>query len=73
MVNVTAVNPSTSGYITVYPCGSGRPATSNVNDQARATTSNGALVKTGTNGTICVYTSAATDLVIDTTGYVRTT
>ena len=39
LLNLTAVDPDGSGFATVYPCGSPRPATSNVNFRCRSRTS----------------------------------
>ncbi len=66
-MNVTAVDPAGSGYLTVYPCGD-RPATSSLNYTAGRTTPNQVTVGTR-NGQVCVFTLAATDVLIDTNGY----
>ncbi len=68
VLNVIAVDPSAAGYLTVYPCGSTRPQTSNVNFTPGQTRSNGVSVKLGTGGKVCIYSSAATHLVVDVNG-----
>ncbi|MFC7489470.1 MULTISPECIES: putative Ig domain-containing protein [unclassified Knoellia] len=68
-LNVTAVNPSTSGYLTTYPGGVTRPLASTVNFGAGATAANSTTVKVGTGGKVTVYSSASTDLVVDVAGY----
>jgi hypothetical protein len=67
-LNVTAVAPSGPGYLTVYPCGTARPAASSINYSVDQTVSNMVLTKIGTNGTVCVYTSASTHVVVDVSG-----
>ena len=68
-VNLTVINPSARGYATLWPCGVDQPTTSSLNYMAGQTVANSAIVKVGTGGKLCVYTSRATDLVIDTTGH----
>ncbi len=71
MLNVTAVSPDGPGFLTLYPCGQQRPNTSSVNYSASgAVVANAVLTKVGNGGNVCVYNSAATDIVIDVTGYV---
>lgn len=68
-LNLTAVNPVGSGYLTAYPSGSQRPGTSNLNYAAGRTISNEAIASVGSDGKVTVWVSAATDLVVDVTGY----
>ena len=70
LLNVTAVSPDGSGYLTVYPCGQARPNASNVNYVGGAVVPNAVLAKIGVGGKVCVYSQLATDLVIDVNGYV---
>ena len=69
-LNVVAANPSRPGYLTVFPCGTKQPLASNVNYNGNDIRSNAVLAKIGTNGNVCIYTSADTDLIIDVNGYV---
>ncbi|AUG79768.1 hypothetical protein CFP65_5055 [Kitasatospora sp. MMS16-BH015] len=70
VLNVTAVNPSQSGYLSVYPEGGNRPATSNVNFTARQTVPNLVTVPTGQSDAVTVYNfSGDTDVVVDLMGY----
>lgn len=69
MANFTAVSPSGSAHITVWPCESpfdARPNTSTLNYRAEwdATPSN-SLQKLSTRGSLCVYSHEAIDLIID--------
>jgi hypothetical protein len=67
-MNVTLVDADEPGYGTVYPCDEGRPDTSNVNISAGQTVANFAVVRPDANGEICVYTSIATDVLVDVLG-----
>lgn len=74
VVNVTATNTAGPGYLTVWPCDESRPDASNVNvTSAGATVANAVVAKvadSGANdGSICVYTSAAADVIVDVQGY----
>ena len=72
MLNVTAVGPSASGFLTVFPCGTSRPTASNVNYLPGQVVPNAVLAKVGQGGAICVFTLATTHLVIDVNGYATT-
>lgn len=69
-LNVTATNTTGSGWVTAFPCGWTRPNTSNVNLLPGVARANLVPVKIGTNGTVCLFVSAGTDLVADLQGYV---
>lgn len=67
-LNVTVTDPATDGYLTVYPCGTSRPPTSNVNFSAHQTIAGAVVVEAGAGGRVCVYTNTTTDFVVDITG-----
>ena len=73
VLNVSVVTPARSGYVTVYPVGIGRPLTANVNYQAGQTTGNRVVVPLTTSetssGQVAVFSSQATDVVVDVSGY----
>lgn len=69
-LNVTAVLPSAGTLLNVYSCDSKRPDTSTVNASVGDIRANNVYVKLGASGTVCVYTVAATDVVVDVTGFV---
>ncbi len=74
VLNVTAVSPVTNGFLTVYPCNaSGRPATSNLNFATGDVIANLVITKVGTDGKVCLYTNAKTDLLVDISGEFITT
>ena len=69
VMNVTAVNPSTAGVVTVYPDGITRPTVSNLNFTAGQTVPNLVVVPV-TNGVVDFYNYVGTvDLIADVTGY----
>lgn len=66
LVNVTAVNPTGSTFITVWPSGRARPTASNLNLVPRQILPNLVLVPVGDNGRISLYNlTGTTDLVVD--------
>jgi hypothetical protein len=69
VMNVTAVKPSTSGYVTVYPDGKPVPAVSNLNFTAGETIPNLVIVPV-IDGTVDLRNASGTvDLVADVTGW----
>ena len=72
-INVTTVDAGAPGFVTVYPCDAPRPLASSLNYTTGTTIPNELISKLSTTGTICIYTHAATDLIIDTTGWLPTT
>ncbi|MEP7112360.1 MAG: Ig-like domain-containing protein [Ilumatobacteraceae bacterium] len=69
VLNVTVTEPAGTGYITVFPCGSPTPNTSNLNYLTADTVANTVIAKIGTNGKICLYTPTTTHLIVDLNGY----
>ncbi len=69
MLNVTAVEPASAGFLTVWPCDQAQPVVSNVNYTAGQIVPNAAAVKTSAAGTVCVATFAPTDVVVDRVGW----
>jgi len=69
VLEVTAVDPAARGYLTVYPCDELRPVAANLNYEAASTRANGVIAKLDHAGRVCVFTYAATDLVIDLAGF----
>ena len=67
-LNITVTGPRAPGFITAYPCGTGRPLASNVNFAPGDVVANAAVVPVGTGGAVCLYTSAATNIVVDLNG-----
>ena len=70
VLNVTAVNPSGRGFLTVFPCGEEQPLASNLNYVTGDVVANAALAKIGSNGKVCIFTNSPTDIVVDVNAYV---
>jgi hypothetical protein len=68
-LNVTAVSPSGSGFVTVFPCGQDQPNASNLNFTAGQIVPNAVFAKLGAFGQVCLFTSVSTDLLVDVNGY----
>jgi hypothetical protein len=64
-VNVTVTEPEAAGFVTVWPCSASVPGTSTVNFRAGDTRANSTIVNLAADGSMCVYTSVSTHLVID--------
>jgi hypothetical protein len=69
LLNTTIVGPSAAGFITAYPCGSPVPGVSNLNYIPNQVVPNLVDAKIGNGGSVCFVSSAATDLLLDLTGY----
>lgn len=69
VLNVTAVSPMASGYLSVYP-GGNRPGASNVNYRPGQNIAGLVVAKVATDGTVTVYTAAKTHLIVDVLGWV---
>jgi hypothetical protein len=69
LLSVTAANPISGGFLTVYPAGKPLPTASNINFSAGRSASN--LVSVGPNGgNISIYTNAGCPQVaVDVVGY----
>ena len=68
-VNVTAADPATAGFLTVWPCGADRPLASSVNflaGQARGAQATTLLRQP--DRALCVFSNTATDVVVDLQG-----
>jgi hypothetical protein len=72
-LNVTGVDATAPGFVTVYPCGSTRPIASNLNLVPGVVSPNAVVVAVGTNDQVCVYTDAGTHLIVDLTGVLPST
>ena len=68
-LNFTAVPPGPLEYITTFPAGQSMPLASTLNAPTGTIVANAAIVPAGSNGSVNVFASAATDLVIDIDGY----
>jgi hypothetical protein len=66
--NLTAVGALATGYLTAYPCDRGRAEVSSVNFSAGSTRGALAIVPVSAARTLCVFTSADADLLVDLQG-----
>jgi PKD repeat protein len=73
-LNVTAVNPASAGYLTVYPDGGTRPVASSLNFAGGQTVANLVVVPVGADGRVAFYngSSGRVDVVADLAGYFGT-
>lgn len=71
MINVTATGGTDPrAFVTAWPSGHARPATSNLNVRPGTNVANLVTVGAGTNGAISLYTNiGSTHLVVDVMGY----
>ena len=67
-VNVTVTQTGATGFATVYPCGTPTPLASNVNFVAGEDRAAQAMVGLG-NGSLCIYLSAGSHLIVDLSGW----
>lgn len=68
-LNFTAVPHGPLGYLTVWPTGQPQPLVSTLNASTGTVTANAAIVPAGPDGSVSVFASNDTDLVIDVNGY----
>ena len=70
VLNVTATDVSLPTYVTVWPEGTGRPLSSNLNPAAGQTVANRVIVRVGTGGRVDLFNAAgAANLVADVNGW----
>jgi len=67
-LNVTVVPHGTLGFLTVWPTGEAQPVVSTLNSDGRIK-ANAAIIAGGNDGTVSVYASDTTDLILDVSGY----
>ena len=71
ILNVTAVEPDSWGWLTVWPTGQPRPASSNLNWAGGASVPNMVIVAVGANGSISLYNDLGNaNVLVDVFGYV---
>ncbi|HEY5875336.1 MAG TPA: CAP domain-containing protein [Ilumatobacteraceae bacterium] len=71
-MNLTSVDPMSGGFITAYPCGD-RPFVSSLNTFPLQTRPNLVIVPLSPSGTVCLFSTVDTDIVVDVNGYFATT
>jgi hypothetical protein len=68
IVNVTVTGPRTAGFMTVWPCGPGRPTASNINFRAGGDAANLVITSSNADGNICLYSDSVADVIVDVSG-----
>ena len=68
-LNFAAVPKGPLGYLTAWPTGLSQPTVASLNAPTGTVVANAVMVPSGTSGSIDVYSTDATDLVIDVNGY----
>jgi hypothetical protein len=68
VLDVTAIDTTGPGFVTVFPCGSAVPDVSNLNYAAGSTIANAVTATIGAGGKVCVYSNATIDLIVDLNG-----
>ena len=71
-LNITVVPPAALGYLTSWPTGQTQPYVSTLNSSNGAIIANAAIVPAGAGGSISIYVSDATHVIIDINGYFAT-
>jgi hypothetical protein len=68
-LNVTAVLPSSAGFLRVFPCGPDGSSISSINFTKNAIKPNTVVTPISEEGTVCVSSIAPIDFVVDLLGY----
>lgn len=68
VLNVTIVNATAPGFVTVYPCAAERPFVSAVNYVPDSEATNLVVVDLSASRTVCFYTSSPVDVIVDLFG-----
>ena len=69
VLNVTVTDPSSAGFVTVYPCRDKPPTASNLNYVAGQTVPNAVMTAVGDSGAVCLFTKAPAHLIVDVAGW----
>jgi PKD repeat protein len=69
VLNVTVTEAIGPGFITVYPCDAERPTASNLNYVAGQSSPNLVVAKLAADGSVCLFNSEETQLIVDVAGY----
>jgi alpha-L-arabinofuranosidase len=72
VLNLTALGVGGDGFLTVFPTGTTRPSTSNVNFRSGLPASNLVVVPVGEGGRVSVFTSSTANVIADEQGWFPT-
>lgn len=70
VMNVTAVRPDGTGFVTVFPCDAERPQASSLNYTSGQNLGNEIIARLSDEGTVCLYSFEEIDVAADAVGYV---
>ena len=65
---LSAIDAASAGYLTIYPCSAPPPNASVVNASPGTNVANLVMVQTDAQGRVCIYSSMATQVLIDVVG-----
>jgi len=68
-LNITVLPAATLAYLTVWPTGQPQPVVSTLNSFEGRVVANAAIVPAGMNGSIEVFVTDATEMIVDVNGY----
>jgi hypothetical protein len=71
-INVTVVNPTAGGHLTLYPAGGALPLASTINFRSGIVRANNAILMVGASGEVAVFcgmSTGSTDFVLDVSGW----
>jgi hypothetical protein len=68
-LNMTIVPTGPLGFLITWPTGTSQPVVSTLNDPTGTVVANAAIVPAGTSGSINVFVTAQTHLIVDVNGY----
>jgi hypothetical protein len=71
-LNLTATNPRRAGYLVAWPCDEPRPPVVHLWHHAAQTISSATVVPLGPSGTVCVFQSTDSHVMVDLNGWVPT-
>ena len=70
VMNLTATNSASAGWLSAFPSGVSTPPSSNLNFPANATVANRAIVSLGPDGKVTIYNGGGrVDVIVDITGW----
>jgi hypothetical protein len=71
-LNVAVTNPDGNGFVTVYPCGE-RKLVASLNYAKGQTVVNAVIAPVSPRGTVCFFSLAPTDIIVDINGWFPST
>ena len=68
-LSVVAIDARARGFLTVFPCATNRPETSNINTRPGVPTPNLVTAPLDVSRQVCIYSSVTTNVLVDLTGW----